>query len=209
MSRYRAILAILILSASFTLAQTFTLEARISHLPSFTQEIAGLSHSFEFESFNLIGGAVYCNLQKPLPLSVGIAASFGRKTLLDYQPSAPVPPGTGPTDMSRKIRLTLIEVPLLYRFEPLSPFSLRGGLLIGHVSFTRLDHLLGKDYETVAYKVMVSPEVEAGVDLPMGLRLAVGLEYRPLKLKLDSSTSYETVYSLEGFWSRVSLGVSN
>jgi len=145
------------------------------------------------------------NFDLPIPISLGVSLSFGRKMLMDYHPSLPQPPGTGPTDMSRKIELFLVELPVLYRIRVLPDLSMQAGVRLGHVAFKRYDHLLGGDFEMSANKIILTPQIDLGIDFRPPFRLAVGAEYRPMDIVLSQAPSPDVTYTLKGVWYCCSL----
>jgi hypothetical protein len=200
MKTLASILLLILLVRSDSLSQPISLGVRLSYLPSYSQEFSQTFPKADYRGFNLVGGDLLYNFDLPTPISVGVNLSFGRKILMDYHPSSPQPPGTGPTDMSRRIELFVVELPVLYRVYLLPDLSMRAGVRLGHVAFKRYDHLLGQDFETPANKIILTPQIDLGIDFPSPLRLAVGAEYRPMDIVLSQTPSPDVTYTLKGVW---------
>jgi hypothetical protein len=102
--------------------------------------------------------------------------------------------------MSRRIELFLVELPVLYRLYLLPDLSMRVGVRLGHVAFKRRDHLLDRDFEMLANKIILAPQVDVGIDLPFQIRLAIGAEYRPMDIVLNQTPNSDVTYTLKGLW---------
>lgn len=200
MKTLASILFLILVTESENQAQHISLGVRLSYLPSYSQEFSQIFPKSDYRGFNFVGGDLLYNFDVPIPISAGVSVSFGRKILMDYHPSSPQPPGTGPTDMSRRIELFLVEFPVLYRVYFLPDLSLRAGVRLGHVAFKRYDHLLGRDFEMLANRIILTPQMDLGIDLPFPVRLAVGAEYRPMDIVLSQTPSSDVTYTLKGVW---------
>ncbi len=206
MMRSLVILLISVGPLSIALSQPLSLEVRLSYLPTFSEQTSSPASNSEYRGFDLVAGAILYNFDGPIPITIGLSASVGTKILSDYHPSLPPPPGAGDASMSRKIRLFLVELPVLYRFTPVPMLTIRAGGRLGHLAFNRMDHIMGADYNEPANRVIFSPSLDIAFCPLQQLQLIAGIDYRPIKVDYTSWAPAYVSYSMDHISLCVGIG---